>query len=80
MVNLKDYIDFAITLREMEEVKENKFHLPKEITFSLNNLEHITVQTQAHEAKGLELSSFESKDEFVVTILDIDFKFVKNEP
>jgi len=75
MTNLKEYIDFALTLKEMEEVKEGKFPLPSEITFKLNEFEHAALQTQAHDAKGLTREEFTHKTEFVVEILDIDFKF-----
>ena len=39
MTNLKDYIDFAVTLTEMEEVKKGKFPLPSEISFKVDKVE-----------------------------------------
>jgi hypothetical protein len=53
MTNLKEYIDFAISLTEMVEVKSGKFPIPKEIVFNLNKIEHAGLQTQIHDAKKL---------------------------
>jgi hypothetical protein len=79
MTNLKDYIDFAVTLTEMEEVKSGKFPLPSEISFRVDKIEHLNLQMQAHQAKGLSKDEFESKNEFTVEIFNIEFKFIKNE-
>jgi hypothetical protein len=75
MTNLKEYIDFAVTLSEMDEVKTGKFPLPSTIEFRLNKFEHAALQTQVHDAKGLTKEEFVHKDEFTVDILDIEFKF-----
>lgn len=77
MTNLKEYIDFAVTLTEMDEVKNNKFPLPSEITFELKQFEHSALQVQVHDAKGLDRENFEHKKEFTVEILGIDFKFIE---
>lgn len=77
MTNLKEYIDFAVTLTEMEEVKNNKFPLPSEIIFKLKKIEHAALQTQVHDAKGLNKDDFKHKKEFTVEIFGIDFKFIE---
>lgn len=77
MTNLKEYIDFAVTLTEMEEVKNKKFPLPSEISFKLNQFDHATLQIQVHDAKGLNRDDFEHKKEFTVEIFGIDFKFIE---
>ena len=77
MTNLKEYIDFAVTLTEMDEVKNTKFPLPTEITFKVNQFEHSALQVQVHDAKGLDRGEFEHKKEFTVEIFGIDFKFIE---
>ena len=79
MTNLQEYINFAHSLIDMDEVKSGVFPLPKEITFELGNLEHSALQTQVHDAKGLNKEEFEHQDEFTVSFIGIDFKFVINE-
>jgi hypothetical protein len=76
MTNLKEYIDFAISLTEMVEVKSGKFPIPKEIVFNLNKIEHAGLQTQIHDAKKLNKEEFEHKDVYTLEILGIDFKFI----
>jgi hypothetical protein len=79
MVDIKEYIKFTLSLTEMDEVKENRFPLPKEITFSLDDINHAALQTQIHDSKGLNKEEFKHEDEFVVSIYGIDLKFIKNE-
>jgi hypothetical protein len=78
MTNLSNYIDFAHSLQDMDEVKKGKFRLPKEIVFEMPKIEHSALQTQAHDAKGLKKNEFEHNEEFTVNILGIDFKFVES--
>lgn len=78
MTNLKEYIDFAISLTEMDEVKSGKFHLPKEVTFELNAIEHAALQTQIHDAKKLTKEDFEHKEIYTLEIFGIDFKFIES--
>lgn len=77
MTNLREYIDFAHSLIDMDEVKKKEFPLPKEITFEIPRIQHAALQTQVHEAKGLKKEDFQHQEEFVVSVLDIDFKFVE---
>lgn len=77
MTNLKEYIDFAHSLIGMEEVVKNKFPLPTEITFKLPKVEHAALQTQIHDAKKLKKEDFQSQEEFILSVLNIDFKFVQ---
>ena len=79
MTELQEYINFAHSLVDMEEVQKATFPLPKQITYVLNNVEHSALQTQVHDAKGLKKDEFEHQEEFTVSFLDIDFKFIQNE-
>lgn len=79
MTNLKEYIKFIVSLTEMDEVKEGKFPLPKEIVFELNKIEHAALQTQVHDAKGLDKESFEHKEVFTVDVMDVSLTFKENE-
>jgi len=76
-LNLKNFIDFAYSLVEMEEVKNGKFPLPKEITYPLNMEEHVRLQLQIHHEKSKEGDEFVNEEEFYITILGITFKFIK---
>lgn len=76
MMSLKEYIDFAISLTEMEEVKSGKFPLPKEICFNLNQTDHMNLQKQIHTTKNLNSDIFEHQDIYTIEILNIEFKFI----
>ncbi len=78
MTKLEEYINFAHTLVDMDEVKKGKFPLPKEIVFQLNKIEHAALQTQVHDAKDLKRDEFEHQEEFTVSVLGIDFKFIES--
>ena len=75
MTRLKDFIDFALTLSEMEEVKGNNFPLPKVMVFKLNELNHSLVQRELHEEKGE--GPFNPMDLFEMEVFGIEFKLVK---
>ena len=77
-LSIKDFVDFANTLAEMEEVKEGKFPLPKEIVYTLDDRNHVKLQLQLHNEKNKD-EEFVNDDEFTVTVFGIDFKFIKNE-
>lgn len=78
MVDIREYIKFTLSLTEMDEVKENKFPLPKEIIFSLDEISHGALQTQIHDSKGLKKEDFKHEDEFTISIYGVDLKFIKN--
>jgi hypothetical protein len=75
MVKIEEYINFAQSLVEMDEVKTNKFPLPGEIVFNLNTIDHTALQSQLHDIKGLDRSDFSHTETFTVSILNIDFTF-----
>ena len=76
MVTLKEFVDFTYSLVNMEEVTENKFPLPKTITFELNESNHRNLQLELHIEKGLQ-EEFNPENEFFVTIMGIEYKFIK---
>ena len=79
MTHLSDYINFAHSLIDMDEVKNGKFPQPREIVFHLTPIDHAALQTQVHDAKGLEKEDFEHQDEFTVSAVNIDFRFKQND-
>jgi hypothetical protein len=76
-LSLKDFIDFAYSLVEMEEVKKGKFPLPKEITYPLYGESHVRLQLQIHHEKADEGVEFTNEEEFYIDIMGITFKFIK---
>lgn len=79
MTHLSDYINFAHSLIDMDEVKNGNFPQPSEIVFHLTSIDHAALQTQVHDAKGLEKEDFEHQVEFIVSVAGIDFKFKQND-
>lgn len=77
MTRLEEYVNFAHSLIDMDEVKKGKFPLPKEIVFQLNSVQHAALQTQVHDAKGSKVE-FEHQKIFTMSVLGIDFKFIEN--
>jgi hypothetical protein len=75
MTKLKDFIDFTLTLVEMEEVKGGKFPLPKEMVFELTKINHDLVQRELHEEKGS--GNYEPKDVFELEVFGVNYKFIK---
>jgi hypothetical protein len=70
---LKEFVDFAFTLKEMEEVKKDNFPVPTSVTYSLDktNLEYI----QREVLKEKQISGNFS-EEFEIELYGITFKFV----
>ena len=77
MVKLKNFVDFAYTLVNMDEVQKNIFPVPKEITYILDESTHEDIEKEVLEQKGISKEDTHF-DEFDVEIFDINFKFVKN--
>jgi hypothetical protein len=75
MFKIEEYINFAQSLIEMEEVKNKKFPLPKEIVFTLPTIEHAALQSQIHDVKELDRKEFVHTKTFTVSIVGIDFTF-----
>jgi hypothetical protein len=78
VTRLEEYVNFAHSLIDMDEVKKGKFPLPKEIVFQLNSIQHAALQTQVHDARGLKKDDFEHQEVFTMSVLGIDFKFIEN--
>lgn len=77
MTLLEEYVNFAHSLIDMDEVKKGKFHVPKEMVFELKPVEHASLQTQVHDAKGLKKEDFEHQERFTMNVLGIDFTFIE---
>jgi len=74
-MELKNFVDFAYSMVNMEEVKSGKFKLPKEIVFNLDNKSHKEVHQKIKKEKG-DLNFNNLEQEFNVDIFDINFKFI----
>jgi len=72
---LKEFVEFAYSIKEMEEVKNNGFPVPKTITFKLDDRNLKSLQKEILEQK--KMSSSELEDEFEVELYGITFKFSK---
>jgi len=73
IVSLKEYVDFAISLKEMEEVKKG-FPIPNSITFALDKKNHEVLQVEILRQKNIPMVDL--ADEFEVVLYDITFKFI----
>lgn len=74
-MELKNFVDFAYSMVNMEEVQNGSFSLPKEMVFNLNKNDHIRVHKKIKTEKGDQnLENLEQ--DFEVAIFDINFKFV----
>lgn len=73
-MELKNFVDFAYSLVNMEEVKEGTFKLPKEIVFELDESQHINIHREIKEEKK-ETNYENLNQEFDVDIFDITFRF-----
>ena len=76
-LQLKNFIDFAYSLIEMDEVKKDIFPLPKEITYTLDVEDHVRLQLHIHHEKANEGEEFTNEEEFYISIMGITFKFIK---
>ena len=72
IVSLKEYVDFAFSIKEMEEVKKG-FPVPKSITFNLDKRNHEALQKEILREKNMPITDL--VDEFEVILYEIVFKF-----
>jgi hypothetical protein len=72
-MELKNFVDFAFSLTEMQEIKDNIFVLPKEIVYNLKEVDHTNIHRQIKLEKGDNLNNL--REEFSVDIFNISFKF-----
>ena len=77
-MELKNFIDFAYSMVNMEEVKSGKFKLPKEIVYELDSR---TIERLHKEIKNekKEFNYENLNQDFDVDIFGINFKFKINE-
>jgi hypothetical protein len=76
-MELKNFVDFAYSMINMDEVKNGKFLLPKEIVFDLVKEDHIDVHKEIKEQK--KEYNYENLDrEFEIEIFGVNFKFLEN--
>jgi|688.fasta_scaffold2556460_2 hypothetical protein len=73
--SLKEFVDFATSLKEMEEVKAGKFPLPSSIIYKLDPINHRELQKQILTQKKLPTDIL--YDEFELELYGITFKFIK---
>lgn len=73
-MELKDFIDFAYTMVNMDEIKNDQFVLPKEIIFMLDKDQHKVIHGKLKSEKG-DFSSDSLEDDFEVDIFGITFRF-----
>jgi hypothetical protein len=74
-ITLKEFVEFAFSLKEMEEVKVNGFPIPKSLTFVLDERNHKSLQTEILTKK--EIPTEELVDVFEMEMYGINFIFVK---
>jgi len=75
---LKNFIDFAYSMTNMDEVKSGKFKLPKEIVFDLSKRDISNLHKEIKNEK--KEFNYENLDQdFDVDIFGINFKFKSND-
>jgi len=77
-MELKSFIDFVYSMVNMDEVKNGLFPLPKEMVFTLDKKRHALVHEKIKREKG-DLDNSNLNQEFEVSILDINLKFICEE-
>ena len=78
-MELKNFVDFAYSLTNMEEVKDGIFKLPKEIVFELDKKQHVNIEKEVLRQKGVSDSDITHFEEFDVSILGVNFKFKRTD-
>ena len=72
---LKEFVDFAFSIKEMEEVKNNGFPIPQSLTFKLDERNHQSLQKEILKQKNMPIENL--VDEFETEMYGITFIFVK---
>jgi hypothetical protein len=70
---LKEFVDFAFSIKEMKEVKENNFPIPNTLIFNLDKSTHEKLQLDIVKEKRMTLDEF--VDEFELELYGITFIF-----
>lgn len=73
IVTLKEFVDFAFSLKEMEEVKKG-FPIPKSMVFNLDKKNHEALQKEVLREKNMPMMDL--VNEFEVILYDIVFRFI----
>jgi hypothetical protein len=73
LTTLKEFVDFAFSLKEMEEVKKG-FPIPISLTFTIEKKNHESLQKEILKEKNMPLMDF--VDEFELELYGILFKFI----
>lgn len=73
---LKEFIDFAYSLKEMDEVKKNNFPIPSSITYIIDRYNHESLEKEILKEKNIPLTD-QFSDEFELELYGITFKFIK---
>jgi hypothetical protein len=74
ITTLKEFVEFAFSLKEMEEVKNNNFPTPSNITYTLTKRNHESLQKEILKEKNIPVTTFD--EEFEVELYGITFKFI----
>jgi acyl-ACP thioesterase len=77
-MELKNFVDFAYSLINMDEVKDGVFQIPDEIVFDLGREKHVKIHEEIKKEKGSD-EYLNLEQEFDVEIFDITFRFKLNE-
>jgi len=77
-MDLKSFVDFAYSMVNMDEVRDGKFILPKEIVFNINDNLHRNIEKEVLIQKGIDEKDITHFNEFDVEIFDINFKFISD--
>lgn len=73
-MELKNFVDFAYSMINMEEVKNGVFQVPQEIIFNLDPVTHRKIHKSIKKEKGSD-EYLNLEQEFDVEIFGITFKF-----
>ena len=77
-MELKNFVDFAYSLNNMNEVKNGIFPLPEEIVFNLDKSTHVKIHKKIKEEKSdTDYNNLDS--EFDIDIFGVNFRFKSNE-
>lgn len=78
-MELKNFVDFAYSLTNMDEVTNGIFKLPKEIVFELDKTQHMRIEKEVLQQKGIIDNDITYSNDFDVRIFDIIFRFKVDE-
>ena len=76
MVRLKEYVDFIVSLTEMDEAKSNKFVLPTKMEFNLEMMNHREIHKEVKQMKEQDVVLSELVEPFEIDIIGVTLKFI----